>query len=94
MIKQINPNEAKFYTDVKTYIEEKSHIDVKGLTKVISDKVELSPDAKNPEAKPVEQKPADEKPADQAPNAVLTINDTNKTVDPPITEKKGLDTYL
>jgi len=47
MIKNINKNVPTFYPDVKTYIEVKSQIDVKHLAKVVSDKVELSDDAKN-----------------------------------------------
>jgi len=56
MIKNIDQNTTKIYPDVKTYIEEKSQIDVKHLLKVLPDEkpenetkdnVELSNNAKN-----------------------------------------------
>jgi len=47
MIWNINSlNATKIYPDVKTYIEEKSIIDIESLTKEIFDRVEISENAK------------------------------------------------
>jgi len=49
MIRQIDPNAAKYYPDVKMYIEEKSQIDVEKLTEIVpesDDNVEISDNAK------------------------------------------------
>jgi len=84
MIKNINQNAPKFYPDVKTYIEEKSQIDVKHLAKVVSDKVELSNNAKN-SAKNNTQEP------------VYTPPVTKSDSENPDTEKtapENLDTYF
>ena len=81
MIKKIDQNVTTFYPDLKTYIEEKSRIDVKELTKIISDNVELSNNAKN---------------ATQEPHYVAVApkadNATEDTVEVPTSD--GLDTYF
>ena len=80
MIKKITPNVTTYYPDLKTYIEEKSRIDVKGLTKVISDKVELSNDVKD-------------NTQEQVFTAVTPKAET-EPVDDAVTKKEGLDTYF
>ena len=47
MIKNINKSESLFKPEIRTYIEEKAHIDVKHLAIVVPDSVELSDNAKN-----------------------------------------------
>ena len=58
MIRQIDPNAAKYFPDVKMYIEEKSQIDVEKLTEIVpdnNDNVEISDNAKFATKAPVDE---------------------------------------
>jgi len=72
MIRQIDPNAAKYFPDVKMYIEEKSQIDVEKLTEIVPDNhdnVEISDNAKFATKAPVNEAEAVEDNSAQAEDA-------------------------
>jgi len=103
MIKNIDQNATKIYTDVKTYIEEKSQIDVKHLIKEFpkekpessanvtsDDKIELSNTAKNAAQNAAKEVAKEQANAPEAPKPEMPVSTPEKTG----TSAENLDTYF
>jgi len=101
MIKNIDQNTAKIYTDVKTYIEEKSQIDVKHLIKefpkdkpendanvISNDNVELSNNAKNAAQNAAKEAAKEQAFTPETPKAEKPAPEKSET------SAENLDTYF